>query len=137
MLLSVCAVFQVEADNKTPEQIVKESKTTIKEITPDNVKKMLDAREKFILLDVRDQHEYDDGFIPCAINISRGSLEFKVSMIIPDKSTSIVVYCGLDLRSPLAVKTLNELGYVNAVNMIGGLKQWKNIGYPVTGPNQP
>ena len=125
------------AASKTLDQIVKEAKTTIKELTPGDVKKMLDTKENLILLDVRDQHEFADGFIPGAINISRGSLEFRVSMIIPDKSTKIVVYCGLDLRSPLAVKTLNELGYINAVNMIGGLKEWKNIGYPVSYPNKP
>jgi rhodanese-related sulfurtransferase len=58
-------------------------------------------------------------------------LEFKSGMVIPDKNAKIIVYCGLDLRSPLATRTLNELGYANAVNMIGGLKAWKEAGYPV------
>ncbi len=92
---------------------------------------MLDTKENVILLDVRDKNELEEGRIPGSINISRGMLEFKIAMVIPDKNAKIIVYCGLDLRSPLATKTLNELGYNNAVNMIGGLKAWKEAAYPV------
>jgi rhodanese-related sulfurtransferase len=69
--------------------------------------------------------------IPGAINISRGQLEFKVQMILPDRNAKIIVYCGLDLRSPLATKTLNDLGYKNAFNMTGGLKAWREAGFPL------
>ena len=92
---------------------------------------MIDGKENIIILDVRDKNELEDGRIPGAINISRGMLEFKVGMTIPDRNAKIVVYCGLDLRSPLAVRTLNEMGYVNAVNMAGGLKAWTEAGYPL------
>jgi len=92
---------------------------------------MTDGKEDIILLDVRDKEEYETGHIPNAINISRGSLDFKVHLIIPDKNAKVIVYCGLDLRSPLATKSLNDLGYKKAVNMIGGLKEWKEAGYPV------
>jgi rhodanese-related sulfurtransferase len=51
--------------------------------------------------------------------------------MIPEKSATVIVYCGIDLRGPLATKTLNDLGYRNAVNMIGGLKSWKEAGYPL------
>ena len=50
--------------------------------------------------------------------------------MIPDKDEKIIVYCGLDLRAPLSTRTMNELGYRNAVNMIDGLKAWKEAGYP-------
>jgi rhodanese-related sulfurtransferase len=52
-------------------------------------------------------------------------------MILPDRNAKIIVYCGLDLRSPLATKTLNDLGYRNAVNMTGGLKAWREAGFPL------
>jgi rhodanese-related sulfurtransferase len=126
-----CAAGHVEAADKTPEQLVQEAKAAIKEVSIDDVKKMLDAKEDFILLDVRDKQEFVEGHLPEAINISRGMLEFKAAMIIPDKNSKIVVYCGLDLRGPLATKTMNDLGYKNAVNMVGGLKAWKGAGYPV------
>ena len=121
----------VHAVDKTPEQVVREAKASISEVSIDEVKKMIDNREDIILLDVRDREEYETGRIPGAINISRGSLDFKVHLIIPDKNAKIVVYCGLDLRSPLATKSMNDLGYKKAVNMIGGLKAWKEAGYPV------
>ncbi len=115
----------------TPEQLVKEAKAKIVEISIDDVKKTIDSKEKIIILDVSDKSEFENGHIPGAINISRGTLEFKVAMIIPDKTARIFVYCGLDLRGPLATKTLNEMGYAKAVNMAGGLKAWKAAGYPV------
>lgn len=121
----------VHAVDKTPEQVVREAKASISEVSIDEVKKIIDNRENIILLDVRDSEEYETGHIPGAINISRGSLDFKVHLIIPDKNAKIVVYCGLDLRSPLATKSMNDLGYRKAVNMTGGLKAWKEAGYPV------
>jgi sulfur-carrier protein adenylyltransferase/sulfurtransferase len=130
VLFVLCSLYQVEAADKTPELIVKEAKASIKEVSIADVRKMIDAREPVILLDVRDKHEFEEGYIPGAMNISRGSLEFKVALLIPDKSARIIVYCGLDLRGPLATRALNELGYKNAVNMIGGLKAWKEAGYP-------
>ena len=126
----LCTLQHVEAADKTPEQMVKEAKAAIKEVSIADVRKMIDAREPVILLDVRDKHEFEEGYIPGAINISRGSLEFKVALMIPDKSARIIVYCGLDLRGPLATRSLNDLGYKNAVNMTGGLKAWKEAGYP-------
>jgi rhodanese-related sulfurtransferase len=119
------------AVDKTPKQIVQEAKAAINEVSIDEVKKMMENREEIILLDVRDREEYETGHLPGAINISRGSLDFKVHLIIPDKNRKIIVYCGLDLRSPLATKSLNDLGYKKAVNMIGGLKVWEEAGYPV------
>jgi rhodanese-related sulfurtransferase len=121
----------VHAVDKTPEQVVRETKAAINEVSIDEVKKMTDNREEIILLDVRDREEYETGHIPGAINISRGSLDFKVHLIVPDKNKKIIVYCGLDLRSPLATKSMNDLGYKKAINMIGGLKAWKEAGYPV------
>jgi len=132
VFMSIGAVYQVEAADKTPDQFVKEAKAAIKEVTIGDVKKMIDAKENIIILDVRDKNELEDGHIPGAINISRGMLEFKVAMVIPDRGSKIIVYCGLDLRGPLATKTLNDMGYKNAVNMIGGLKEWKKAGYPIT-----
>jgi sulfur-carrier protein adenylyltransferase/sulfurtransferase len=119
------------AIDKTPDQMVQEAKAQIKEVSIADVKKIIDAKENIILLDVRDKQEFDEGRIPGAINISRGMLEFKVAMVIPDKNARIIVYCGLDLRGPLATKSMNDLGYKNAINMVGGLKAWKEAGYPL------
>lgn len=119
------------AADKTPDEIVREARSAIKEISVGEVKKMIDADKTIVILDVRDRDEFETGHIPRAINISRGMLEFKVNLTIPEKNALIIVYCGIDLRGPLATKTLNDLGYRNAVNMIGGLKSWKEAGYPL------
>ncbi len=119
------------AADKTPDEIVREARSAIKEISVGEVKKMIDADKTIVILDVRDRDEFEAGHIPRAINISRGMLEFKVNLTIPEKNALIIVYCGIDLRGPLATKTLNDLGYRNAVNMIGGLKSWKEAGYPL------
>jgi rhodanese-related sulfurtransferase len=126
------SAFPVLAAERTPEEMVKEAKAVIKAVSVDEVKKIVDEKKStVVLLDVRDSNELEQGMIPGAINISRGQLEFKVRMILPDRNAKIIVYCGLDLRSPLATKTLNDLGYRNAVNMTGGLKAWSEAGYPL------
>ncbi len=135
MFAAVCFTIvwggYARATDKTPDQMVQEAKAQIKEVSVADVKKMIDTKENVILLDVRDKQEFDQGGIPGSINISRGMLEFKVAMIIPDKNAKVIVYCGLDLRGPLATKAMNDLGYKNAVNMAGGLKAWKEAGYPL------
>lgn len=84
--------FAVQAADKTPDQLIKEAKAEIKEVSIHDVKKMIDAGEKVIILDIRDKDEYEKGHIPGAIHISRGLLEFQVREIIPDRSARIVVY---------------------------------------------
>jgi rhodanese-related sulfurtransferase len=123
--------LNTNAADKTPDEMVREAKLSIREISVGEVKKMIDAGEAIVILDVRDRDEFETGHIPGAINISRGMLEFKANPVIPEKSACIMVYCGIDLRGPLATRTLNDLGYRNAVNMIGGLKAWKEAGYPL------
>ena len=132
ILFMVCATQSFAGMVQTSDQLVKDAKASIREVSIDDVKKMVENKQKIIILDVRDKDEFETGYIPGAINLSRGMLEFKISTLIPDKDAAIIVYCGIDLRGPLATKTLNEFGYKNAVNINGGLKAWKAAGYPIT-----
>ncbi len=84
--LTIWRGVYVEANDKTPEQFFKEAKAQIREVPIAEVKKMIDAAENVIILDVRDKQEFEEGRIPGAINISHGMLEFKAAMIIPDKN---------------------------------------------------
>jgi rhodanese-related sulfurtransferase len=133
LFVTACAT-QHGAAVKTSDQMVREAKAVVKEVSVDEVGKMIEAKEKIIILDVRDKDEFETGYIPGAVNLSRGMLEFKINTLIPDRNAVIVVYCGVDLRGPLATRTLNEMGYKNAVNIRGGLKDWKAAGYPVAKP---
>lgn len=85
------AIF-IQAIDKTPEQLVNEVKAQIKNVSIHEVKQMIDAKEKIILLDIRDKEEFEKGHISGAINISRGQLEFLVEDEIPDKNSRVVVY---------------------------------------------
>jgi rhodanese-related sulfurtransferase len=131
LCFAACATQNYGSAIRTSDQMVKEAKTSIREVSVNDVRKMIDNREKITILDVRDKEEFETGYIPGAINLSRGMLEFKISTLVPDKNASIIVYCGVDLRGPLATETLNQMGYKNAVNIIGGLKAWKAAGYPI------
>jgi rhodanese-related sulfurtransferase len=131
VFFAACASVNVGGGYKTPDQLVKDAKARIREVSVVELNRMIDNKEKIVILDVRDRDEFETGYIPAAINLSRGMLEFKVDMMIPDRNASIVVYCGVDLRGPLATRTLNEMGYKNAVNLTGGLKAWKAAGYPM------
>jgi sulfur-carrier protein adenylyltransferase/sulfurtransferase len=126
-----CATQNHGGAVRTSDQMVREAKASIREVSVGDVKKMIGARETIIILDVRDKDEFETGHIPGAINLSRGMLEFKINTLVPDKNASIIVYCGVDLRGPLATRTLNDMGYRNAVNINGGLKAWKAAGYPI------
>jgi sulfur-carrier protein adenylyltransferase/sulfurtransferase len=107
-----------------------------KEVSLDELKKRIDAKEAITLLDVREKEEYRAGFIPGAISIPRGFLEIQVEGRIPDKNSKIVAYCAGGTRSALAAKTLAELGYTNVETANPGFVRWKDLGYPMETPPQ-
>ena len=107
---------------KSYRQIVEEAKTEIPEVTVDEVKAEQEQDSDFVLLDVRDEDEYRAGYIPNAVHVTRGMLEFSVENYIPDRDQKIVVYCAAGLRSLLAAKSLREMGYTDTVSLAGGYR---------------
>jgi molybdopterin/thiamine biosynthesis adenylyltransferase/rhodanese-related sulfurtransferase len=117
---------------KTYRELLTEARKQIPEITSEDLKKKLDAREEFLLIDVRDPDEWRaEGLIPTAIPISRGFLEFKIPQTVPNPETPLVLYCLSGLRSLLAATALKELGYENVTSLAGGLQRWKTLDYPL------
>jgi rhodanese-related sulfurtransferase len=112
-------------------EMVAKAKGSIQKVSAADVKAAIDNKEKAIFLDVRDPGEYAAGHLPGAVNISRGTLEFNVFNKIPDQNAKIYVYCKTAGRSALATKTLNDLGYKNAVLMDALFEDWIKAGYPV------
>ena len=112
-------------------EMVAKAKSSIKAVSPADVKAMLDKKGKVIYLDVRDSGEFAGGHLPGAVNISRGTLEFNVFNKIQDQNAKIIVYCKTSGRSTLATKTLNDLGYKNAILMDAQFEDWIKAGYPV------
>ncbi|OGP91078.1 MAG: hypothetical protein A2157_19705 [Deltaproteobacteria bacterium RBG_16_47_11] len=111
--------------------MVAKAKSAIKVVKAEDVKAAIDKKEKAVILDVRDPGEYAAGHLPGAINISRGTLEFNIFGKVSDQSAKIYVYCKTAGRSTLATKTLNDLGYKNAVLMDAQFEDWIKAGYPV------
>ena len=110
--------------------IVEEVKKEIPEITVDEVKERQDRDEDFVLLDVRDDDEYRAGYIPNAVHVTRGMLEFSIENYVPERDKKVIVYCAAGLRSLLAAKSLNEMGYMDTTSMAGGYRDWASAGYP-------
>ena len=110
---------------------VAKAKAAITKVSAADVKAAIDKKEKAVYLDVRDPNEFGAGHLPGAINVSRGTLEFNIWDKIPDKNAKIYVYCKTTSRSAFATKTMNDLGYKNAVLMDAQFEDWIKAGYPV------
>jgi len=110
---------------------VKDAKTRVREEGFRDTKKRLDAGEKFVLVDTREDSEWARGHLPGAIHLSRGIIERDIEKTVPDKDTHIVLYCGGGYRSALAADNLQKMGYRNVISMDGGWRGWTDAGFPV------
>ncbi|MFW5443698.1 MAG: rhodanese-like domain-containing protein [Methylococcaceae bacterium] len=118
----------------TPLELVAAAKQNISEVTIETTQSDLSTN---LILDVREPAEYAAGFLPGAINIPRGVLEFKINEhpnFQGKQDANITVYCRTGGRSALATEALNKLGYYNAVSMAGGFSSWKDNGLQVIQP---
>ena len=79
-----------------------------------------------VILDVREPEEHQQGAIPGAVHIARGTLESSIESRIPDKDTRVVIHCASGVRSAFAAKTMRDLGYTDVVSMAGGFNKWKD-----------
>ena len=92
-------------------------------ITAEEAKEIMDSQEGHVILDVREQDEYDAGHIPGAILIPYTQIEDKADEMLPDKDQQILVYCRSGRRSKIAAEALAELGYTN-IKEFGGIIDW-------------
>lgn len=91
-------------------------------------------RDNALFVDVREQSEWDEGYIPGAVHAPRNNLESRIEGLVPDKERELIVYCASGARSAFAARSLRELGYANVVNLAGGFIDWKRNGFPVETP---
>jgi len=105
-----------------------------KQVSLEELKRRLDAREKVTLVDVREKDEWRAGYIPGAVSIPRGYLEMQAEQKLPDKNAPIVAYCAGGTRSALAAATLQELGYMHVETANPGFVRWKDLNYPIESP---
>ncbi len=114
---------------KTFQQLMDEARGTVKELSPQQVHELLRNNGHHVLLDVREKEEYREGHLENAVSVPRGFLEMKMDAEVPDKSTPIIAYCAGGVRSLLAGKVMQEMGYKDVISMSGGYTAWKNEGY--------
>lgn len=111
-------------------EIVRDAKTRVRETTPEEVRRRQELGERFHLVDVREDTEWDRGHALGAIHIGKGVIERDIERVVPDHNQEVVLYCGGGFRSALAADVLGRMGYTNAVSMDGGWKRWKELGFP-------
>ncbi|MFZ4577485.1 MAG: molybdopterin-synthase adenylyltransferase MoeB [Myxococcota bacterium] len=103
------------------------------EISPSEVHAKLRAAVPFVLIDVRERHEYAEGVLPSALLTGRAALSERLAEVAPVGNTDIVLYCAAGVRSLYAAFELWELGYTNVKSMAGGFQGWRALGLPVEG----
>ncbi len=108
-------------------EMLADAKAAVREIDPATAEGEI-ADGGAVVLDVREPDEYEQGALPAAVHIPRGTLETSVEGRIPDKSSHVVVYCAAGVRSAFAAKTLQELGYRDVASVVGGFNRWKDEG---------
>ena len=112
-------------------KIVDDAKTRIRETTVDEVKRRMDQHDRFVLIDVREDREYDTDHLPGAVHLGKGIIERDIEGKYSDLNTPVVLYCGGGFRSALAADNLQKMGYTNVVSMDGGIRVWREKNYPL------
>ena len=92
------------------------------------------ALDGALFVDVRRYDEWEQGHLPGAVHVPRGSLESRIEGVVPDRATPIVLYCASGERSAFGAKSLAELGYENVVSLAGGFNEWKRNGFEIVMP---
>src|SRR6185436_18230396 len=117
----------------TYRELLQQVRSEISEVDATQTRELIDSGGPLVL-DVREQNEWDEGHIPGAIHVPRGNLESRIEQAVPDHDTPIVLYCAVGSRSAFAAKTLGELGYSNVSSLTGGFGERKLDGFPYDVP---
>lgn len=112
-------------------KLVEQAKRRVKECTIVEAKARLDRQEAVHFIDVREEHEFAKDHARGARHVGKGIIERDIETVIPDKQADIILYCGGGFRSALAADALQQMGYTNVISMAGGIKAWREAGYPL------
>jgi rhodanese-related sulfurtransferase len=111
-------------------KLVNDAKSRVKETNVPDVKRRIEAGEKFLLVDVREDNEWAKGHLPGAAHLSKGIIERDIEQRVPNTDTKVILYCGGGFRSALVADNLQKMGYTNVESMDGGWKGWLEAGLP-------
>ena len=102
------------------------------EISVAEARARLAAAPQTVLLDVREDHEWQAGHAVQALHLGKGILERDLEKLYPDVTTEIIMYCGGGFRSALTCDAARRMGYKNVYSLIGGYKGMTAAGWPTT-----
>jgi rhodanese-related sulfurtransferase len=111
------------------EALCEEARSQIRETSIEEVHGRQQIGAPFVLVDVREDNEWERGHVTGAIHLGRGIIERDIVAAIPAKDTEIVLYCGGGFRSALSAENLQKMGYENVWSMAGGWRAWTTAGY--------
>ena len=112
-------------------KLVEQAGQRVQECTVAEVQARLARGEQFYFVDVREDHEFALDHATGARHLGKGIIERDIETMVPDKQAPIVLYCGGGYRSVLAADTLQQMGYTSVISMGGGIKAWREAGYPL------
>ena len=112
-------------------KLVDDAKSRVRQIDIEGYKKIVAGGEQHVLLDTREDNEWDKGHVQGAVHLSRGIIERDIETQYPDKGTPLVLYCGGGFRSALVADNLQKMGYRNAISLDGGWRALKDSGLPL------
>lgn len=111
-------------------KLVNDAKARVKETNVADVNRRMEAGEKFMLVDVREESEWAGGHLPGAVHLSKGIIERDIEKSVPDPEKKLILYCGGGFRSALVADNLQKMGYTNVESMDGGWRGWLGAGLP-------
>jgi molybdopterin/thiamine biosynthesis adenylyltransferase/rhodanese-related sulfurtransferase len=111
-------------------ELLQQVRDEISEVDSTRARELIESGE-VLVVDVREQDEWDEGHIPGAVHIPRGYLESRIERAAADVARRIVLYCASGNRSAFGARTLGELGYEDVSSLAGGFTDWKRNGFPV------
>ena len=112
-------------------KVVNEARARVKEVTIEEARQRLAANPKAILLDVREDGEWQHGHAAQAVHLGKGVLERDLEKMFPDPDAEIIMYCGGGFRSALTCDVAQRMGYRQVSSLIGGYKALVQAGWPM------
>lgn len=113
-------------------KMVNDAKARVKEITVEQTRERLAANPKAVLMDVREDLEWQNGHAAEAIHLGKGILERDLEKMVPDQNAEIIMYCGGGFRSALTADAAQKMGYQNVYSLAGGYKALVAANWPMT-----
>jgi rhodanese-related sulfurtransferase len=112
-------------------KLVDAAKSRIRRIDIEGYRRLANSGEPHLLVDVREDNEWQAGHAAGSVHLGKGIIERDVETVVPDKTTRMVLYCGGGYRSALVADALQNMGYTEVISLDGGWRAWQESGLPV------